>query len=78
MMNELILFMIRKKLKLKKMQEFCFINKKNNKESYFFSDDAIMKKSLFPNGMPYIRKSSISLNFILSKEAGILILRKKQ
>ena len=71
-MNKLIIFMIRKKLGLKRKQKFKFLNQKNPCESYLFTDDCLVKLS--PKGT-YLREAKINLNFLLSEEAKDLIVK---
>ena len=70
MLNKLILFLIRKKLHLKKFQQFYFNNQAIKIEKYYFDNYGIMKIS----GCGLV-KSNLSLNFLLSDECRILIRR---
>ena len=64
-MKRLIIFLIRKKLGLKKYEHFQFANQKSN-ATYFFTEDAVMK-SWYGN----IEKSRVSLNWILDDDCEI-------
>ena len=68
-MRRLIIFLVRKKLKLKKNQRFQFTNQKSSAE-YYFTNDRILK-----DFGGYITESSVSLNWLLNDECKIV--RKK-
>ena len=70
MLNKLILFLIRKKLHLKKFQQFYFSNQTIKIEKYYFDNYGIMKISVCG-----LVRSNLSLNFLLSDECRILIRR---
>lgn len=71
MLNKLILFLIRRKLHLKKYQYFYFKNQANKLDRYYFYDDCIVKIS------PYeLVRSNLSLNFLLSNECKNLIMKE--
>lgn len=68
MIKKLIIFLIRRKLGLRKYEGFQFTNQnKNNKGIYYFTDDALMREN--PNG--YVRESHVKLNYLLSDECEI-------
>lgn len=64
-MKKLIIFLIRRRLGLKKYQVFQFVNQKSN-AVYYFTDDAIMK-----NWRGYTEKSGVSINWLLDDECEI-------
>ena len=66
MIKKLIIFLIRRKLGLRKYEGFQFTNQKNNC-IYYFSDDALLREN--PYG--YIRECHASLNFLISDECEI-------
>lgn len=66
MMKRLILFLIRRRLGLKKFQHFRFANQKTNAE-YYFGNYAIMKQEDI-DGLCRTVKSSVSLNWLLDDE----------
>lgn len=70
-MNEaiirIVIFLIRKRLGLKKGQMFRFTNQLNQKNYYFFTDTELIK---VPNGYRP-RQSSASLNYLLSDKCEI-------
>ena len=70
MLNKLILFLIRKKLHLKKYQQFYFSNQAIKIEKYYFNNNGIMK--ITATGLV---RSNLSLNFLLSDKCEILIMR---
>ena len=61
-MRQVIVYLIRKRLGLKKYEEFQFINQKTN-AFYYFTDASIMKH----NGI-VAKPSSVSLNWLLNDE----------
>lgn len=71
-MRLLILFLIRKHLKLDKYEPFQFTNQKSN-AVYYFGDDGLMKA-----WRGVTEKSGVSLNWLLDKECQIETLVKKQ
>lgn len=72
MLNKLILFLIRRKLNLKKFQQFYFSNQAIKIEKYYFDNYGIMKISVCG-----LVRSNLSLNFLLSDECRILIRRQE-
>lgn len=66
MIKKLIIFLIRRKLGLKKYEGFQFTNQKNNC-IYYFSDDALLREN--PEG--YVRECHAGLNYLLSDECEI-------
>lgn len=62
-MKRLILFLIRRKLGLKKYQSFIFTNQKDRDDFYYFDDDCLLK---FDVKEDKYRPSNVSLNWILS------------
>lgn len=63
-MRRLIIFLIRKKLRLRKYQRFRFQNQKSATEYYWITSDAVMKKL----NCGRIMQSSVSLNWLLSSD----------
>lgn len=66
-MRRLILFLIRKRLGLKKNQYFKFTNQKSN-AVYFFTDNKLMKK----DNEFGISLSNVNLNWILDDDCKII------
>lgn len=66
-MNRLILFLIRKKLHLKKYQRFRFDNQKSTYDSYYFTSFGILKLDK-QKGITY---SNVSLNWLLNDDCVI-------
>lgn len=64
-MKTLIMFLIRKKLGLKKGERFQFCTQKSTVDRYYFTNDALMKEHFGKDGN-YTRPSNIKLNYILS------------
>lgn len=64
MMNRLILFLIRKKLHLKKFQRFRFDNQKSTYDSYYFTSSNILKIDKEKG----IIDSNVSLNWLLNDD----------
>lgn len=84
-MKRLIIFLIRKRLGLKKYERFKFDNQKSPYDEYFFTDTELMKYE--PKFVPYnntkweieqgenshCKPSSCSLNWLLSDECIIVV-----
>ena len=62
--NRLILFLIRKKLHLKKYQRFRFDNQKSTYDSYYFTSSNILKI----DEKKGIIDSNVSLNWLLNDD----------
>jgi hypothetical protein len=70
MIDRLIIFLIRKKLHLKKYQRFRFANQKTD-NVYYFTEYRLIK---IPEGrISRIEKSLVSLNWLLSDECEVEI-----
>lgn len=65
-MKKLIIFLVRKRLGLKKNERFQFINQKSN-AVYYFTDTEVRKVFL---GEDY--PSSVSINWLLNEECEII------
>ena len=70
-MKRLIIFLARKKLGLKKGEHFRFVNQSSPYNSYYFTDDAVMKHFGRWKGTDDV-KSSVSLNWLLDDECEIV------
>ena len=70
-MKRLIIFLVRKKLGLKKGEHFRFSNQLNPYNTYYFTDDAVMKHFGRWKGSDDV-KSSVSLNWLLDDECKIV------
>lgn len=66
-MDRLILFLIRKRLGLKKCEKFQFAGQKNKDSYYYISDNAIYKET-HEVGYTISEYSNISVNWMLSDE----------
>ena len=65
-MRRLIIFLIRKRFGLKKLERFRFTNQYNWNTCYYFTSHSIMKE------LPHtVKKSSVSLNWLLDPECEI-------
>ena len=69
-MKRLIIFLVRKKLGLKKGEHFQFANQSSPYNTYYFTDDAVMKHLSWWTGED--RRSSVSLNWLLDDECEIV------
>ena len=74
-MKKLIIWLIRKKLGLKKEERFRFSNQKSTLSYYYFTDKELMKVH-FNNDIVFksvvCRPSTVSLNFLLSDEIKVV------
>ena len=70
MYKKLIVFLIRKRLGLKKFEAFRFTNQHNKSESYYFTDTALIKRfTSFSHLEPDL--AHVSLNWLLDDECEI-------
>ena len=70
MLKELIIFLIRWYLGLKKRECFRFNNQKSKTDVYFFSSTSLMK-IVFKKDEVDIHKSNVSLNWLLDERCKI-------
>lgn len=78
MINRLILFLVRRKLHLRKNQRFRFKNQKSSTDCYYFGDTHIFKTQMigfvgFDNFIPSIILSNVSLNYLISDECEVVV-----
>lgn len=66
MRKRLVMFLVRRKLGLKKYEKFQFTNQKSN-AVYYFTEDQVVKVWRSSAG-----PSSVSLNYLLSDECEIV------
>lgn len=71
-MKRFIIFLIRKRLGLKKLERFKFRNQKSPNNYYYFKKECLMKKVYFDNGSSMVVASNVSLNWILNDECEII------
>lgn len=71
-MRALIVFLVRKKLKLQKHEPFQFDNQKDKTVWYEFWTEHLMKR--YENGLAEL--SNVSLNYLLSSKCKIIRKRK--
>ena len=69
-MKRLIIFLVRKKLGLKKGEHFRFTNQSSPYNTYYFTEDAVMKHLSWWTGED--RRSNVSLNWLLDDECEIM------
>jgi hypothetical protein len=67
-MRKLILFLVRKKLRVEKCEYFKFSNQKSQ-TVYFFTDDGFWRRNLTSGE---VRECKACLNFLLSDECEIV------
>ena len=75
MLNKLILFLIRRKLHIRKWQKFRFENQKSKRDYYYFNNKNIIKVQYYNK---YTKSSlripsNVSLNWLLNKKCKIII-----
>lgn len=68
--KRIIIFLVRKRLKIGKYIPFQFINQKNKDVYYIFTNDVLLKYSQIGMSM-----SQCSLNWLLSNECDIEIIK---
>lgn len=74
MLNKLIIFLIRRKLGLKKFERFQFENQKSKIDFYYFNDVGLIKMKPYKGyeGSWYeVEQSGVSLNWLLNPECKI-------
>ena len=64
-MKRLIIFLIRRRLGLKKGERFQFTNQKSTIDRYYFTSTKLMKEHHDKN-QGYTRPSNVNLNYVLS------------
>ena len=69
-MNRLIIYLIRKRLKLKRNEKFRFKNQRDKKDYYFFGKTKLIKGE-YICGRYMFKDSKCSLNHLLSEECEI-------
>ncbi len=72
-MKRLIVFLVRKRLHLRKNQKFRFCNQKTD-NIYYFTSDKLIKIPEDTRRIPRHEKSLVSLNWLLSDECEIEVL----
>ncbi len=72
MIRRLVLFLVRKKLGLKKYEHFKFANQQSETTYYAFDDTCIWKIVLADHGIEYFQPSNVSLNYLLSTECEVV------
>ena len=75
-MKRLIIFLVQKKLGLKKGEHFRFVNQLSPYNTYYFTDDAVMKHFGRWKGSDDV-KSSVSLHRLLDDECKIVKVEDK-
>ena len=70
-MKRLIIFLIRKRLGLKKYQPFKFTNQKDAC-FYFFADDRLLKQVFYLRAR--VKRSNVSLNWLLNDKCKVEVL----
>lgn len=65
MIKKIVLFLVRRRLKLKKYEPFQFVNQKNS-AVYYFTEEGIIKA-----WHGFVEKSGVSLNWMLDDECEI-------
>lgn len=75
-MKKLILFLIRKRLGVRKSQAFRFDNQSSPTDSYFFTNDGLIKLKIVNHSFVEER-AHVSLNWLLDDECKIHIIKEK-
>lgn len=65
-MRRIIIYLIRKRLGLKKGEHFRFTNQASPYNTYYFTDEAVMKHTRYGD-----RESTVSLNWLLDDNCTI-------
>lgn len=75
MRQVIIMFLIRRRFELKKLEEFQFVNQKSKTDYYYFSNQGVWKRSYTDDGEYIIgstRPSRVSLNWLLDDRCQII------
>lgn len=70
LMKRLIIFLLRKKLGVKKYDDFFFTNQKSPNDRYYFIDTGLMK---YDSNEKALRKANVSLNWLLDNECAVVV-----
>lgn len=70
MLKRLIIFLVRKKLGVKKWQEFQFANQKSTVDRYFFTDNDLSK---YVGEEGIVRPAKVNLNWLLDDDCELKI-----
>jgi len=71
-MKKLIVFLVRKRLGLKKGEKFQFANQKELFSYYYFTDNALIKASMFYDQEAHPPQlSGVSLNWLMNDKCEI-------
>ena len=72
-MTRLILFLIRRRLHLKKNEHFRFANQKSSEDEYWFTGTKLMKLHHDTyHHTCYVRQANVKLNYIVSDRCKIV------
>lgn len=74
-MKRIIIFLIRKRLGLKKLEKFQFKNQKSKDNYYYFNGQNLMKYNVLDSGYysnTFVSESHVSLNWLLNDECEIV------
>lgn len=71
-MKRLIIFLVRKRLGLKKFETFRFDNQKSNTDMYHFTEDEVIKRYVDNKGRVISEPSSVSLNWLLDENCKVI------
>lgn len=67
-MQRVIMFLIRKKLGLKKYERFQFVNQRDKRDFYYIDGCRVMKRQGISGYVP----SNVSINWLLNEKCGIV------
>jgi len=70
-MTRLIVFLIRKRLGLKRGEKFRFANQASSHNYYYFTKDRLMKVC-WPHGRYVVKESDCRLNWLLDDDCKIV------
>ena len=71
-MRRLIIFLVRRRLGLHKLEPFRFENQKSRTDWYMFTDKKILKHTTDEFGYEIIEESGVSLNWLLDEKCKIV------
>lgn len=71
-MRRIIIFLIRKRLGLRKSEPFRFENQKSRTDWYMFTDKKVLKHTTDDRGNELLEESRVSLNWLLDDNCKVV------
>ena len=78
LLKRLIIFLVRKRLGLKKGERFQFHNQASKHDTYYFDSECVLKDHYKSNGYEVIAHSHVSLNYLLDDRCKIVKVKEEK